>query len=31
MKNHAKGFLDLVSDALNEVPEVDVFEVKSKI
>jgi len=31
MKNHAKGFLDLVSDALIEVPEVDVFEVKSKI
>ncbi len=31
MKNHAKGFLDLVSDALTEVPEVDVFEVKSKI
>jgi len=31
MKNHAKGFLDLVNDALIQVPEVDVFKINSKI
>ena len=31
MKDHAKGFLDLVEEALKNVPEVDVFQVKSKL
>lgn len=31
MKNHAKGFLDLVNDALIQVPEVDIFKINSKI
>ena len=31
MKDHAKGFLNLVEEALKNVPEVDVFQVKSKL
>ena len=31
MKDHAKGFLNLVEDALKDIPEVDVHQVQNKI
>tara|TARA_B100000029_G_C17501185_1_gene932704 strand:+ start:1113 stop:1484 length:372 start_codon:yes stop_codon:yes gene_type:complete len=31
MKDHAKGFLNLVEDALKDIPEVDVYQVQNKI
>ena len=31
MKDHAKGFLSLVEEALKDVPEIDVFQVKSRL
>ena len=31
MKDHARGFLSLVEQALSKVPEVDVFQVKNKL
>ena len=31
MKDHARGFLGLVEQALSEVPEVDVYQVKNKL
>ena len=30
MKDHARGFLGLVEEALSKVPEVDVYQVKNK-
>ena len=31
MKDHAKGFLGLVEDALKQVPEVDVYQIKERL
>ena len=31
MKDHAKGFLCLVEDALKQVPEVDVYQIKERL
>ena len=31
MKEHSKSFLDLVQDALNTVPEIDIHQVKNKL
>lgn len=31
MKDHARGFLGLVEQALSKVPEVDVYQVKNKL
>ena len=31
MKDHARGFLSIVEQALSEVPEVDVYQVKNKL
>jgi len=31
MKDHAKGFLNLVEEALKHVPEVDIYQVKDRL
>ena len=31
MKDHAKGFLGLVEEALKDVPEVDVYQIKDRL
>ena len=31
MKDHAKGFLSLVEQALSKVPEVDVYQIKNRL
>ena len=31
MKDHARGFLSLVEQALSKVPEVDVYQVKNRL
>tara|TARA_Y100000590_G_scaffold121738_2_gene139410 strand:+ start:19800 stop:20171 length:372 start_codon:yes stop_codon:yes gene_type:complete len=31
MKDHAKGFLNLVEEALKDIPEVDVYQVQDKL
>ena len=31
MKDHAKGFLSLVEEALKDIPEVDVYQIKDRL
>ena len=31
MKDHAKGFLSLVEDALKQIPEVDAYQIKERL
>ena len=31
MKDHAKGFLGLVEEALKDIPEVDVYQIKGRL
>lgn len=31
MKDHAKGFLNLVEEALKDIPEVDVYQIKDRL
>ena len=31
MKDHAKGFLGLVEEALKDIPEVDVYQIKDRL
>jgi len=31
MKDHAKGFLNLVEEALKDIPEVDVYQIKGRL
>ena len=31
MKDHAKGFLSLVEEALKDIPEVDVYQIKERL